>query len=138
MLTTPMRDPRYTRTTREGKKQGISQKVIWPSMALRIGLPGSAELQHDGLHVLVFLQCRTPRETNPKGHWGPNYLCKKTILFASSMYTILVYPLLRSLDCGVTIGVFGVRQRLRQTCAHRGLQKTPFVTMFSNNAYIIS
>jgi hypothetical protein len=54
-------------------KQGFYQKVIWPPMALRIGLPGSSALQNDGLDVPVILQCRTPQETNPKGHWGPNY-----------------------------------------------------------------
>jgi hypothetical protein len=25
------------------------------------------------------LQCRTPRETNPKGHWGPKYFLRKSL-----------------------------------------------------------
>ena len=62
-----------------GKKHGFPQKVIWPPMALRIGLPGSSALQNYGLDVLIILQCRTPRETNPKGHWGPNYFFIKSL-----------------------------------------------------------
>jgi hypothetical protein len=27
------------------------------------------------------LQCRTPRETNPKGHWGPNSFLIKSLFF---------------------------------------------------------
>ena len=50
----------------------FSQNLIWPPMVLRVGLPGSSALQHDGLDVPVMLQCRTAQETNPKGHWGPN------------------------------------------------------------------
>ncbi len=42
-------------------------------MALRIGLLRSSALQNDGHIKPVILQCRTPQETNPKGHWGPNY-----------------------------------------------------------------
>ena len=42
-------------------------------MALKIGLLGSSALQNDGRAAPVILQCRTPRETNPKGHWGPNH-----------------------------------------------------------------
>ena len=62
-----------------GKKQGFSQKVIWPPMALGIGLLRSSALQNDGHDVPVILQCRTPRETNPKGHWGPNYFFVKSV-----------------------------------------------------------
>ena len=30
----------------------------------------------------VMLQCRTPQETNPKGHWGPNcFLIKSLFVF---------------------------------------------------------
>jgi hypothetical protein len=46
-------------------------------MALRIGLLKSSALQNDGLDGPVILQFRTPQETNPKGHSGPNYFfCK--------------------------------------------------------------
>jgi hypothetical protein len=48
-------------------------------MGLRIGVPGSSALQNDGLDVPVILQCRTPRETNPKGHWGPKYCLGKAL-----------------------------------------------------------
>ena len=58
----------------------VSQKVIWPPMALRIGLLRSSALQNDGLDVPVILQCRTPQETNPKGHWGPNYFLRNSPL----------------------------------------------------------
>ncbi len=27
----------------------------------------------------VILQCQAPRETNPKGHWGPNHLFIKSL-----------------------------------------------------------
>ena len=54
----------------------ISQKLIWPQMALRIGRLRSSALQHDGLDAPAILQRRTPQETNPKGHWGPNYFFK--------------------------------------------------------------
>ncbi len=50
-------------------------------MALRIGLPGSSALQNDGHIVPVTLQCQTPRETNPKSHWGPNYFLGKSLFF---------------------------------------------------------
>ena len=76
-----MRGPRHTRTTREEKKQGFSQKVIWPPLALRIGLLRSSAVQNDGRIKPVMLQCRTPRETNPKGHWGPNYFLRKSLFF---------------------------------------------------------
>ena len=62
--------------------QGFYEKVIWPPMALRIGLLRSSALQNDGLDVPVILQFRTPRETNPKGHWGPKYFLGKSIMNA--------------------------------------------------------
>ena len=61
------------------QKQGFYEKVIWPPMALRIGLPGSSALQNDGHIMPVILQCRTPQETNPKGHWGPNCFFIKSL-----------------------------------------------------------
>jgi len=67
-------------------------------MALRIGLPRSSALQNDGLDVPVILQCRTPRETNPKGHWGAKILFHQILVFSSSLYPVLVYPVLRSLE----------------------------------------
>jgi hypothetical protein len=74
----PFRDPRHTRTTREETTQRFSHKVMWPPMALRIGLLRRSALQNDGLDVPVILQCRTHRETNPKGHLGPNYFLRKS------------------------------------------------------------
>ncbi len=55
----------------------FSQKVNWPPMTLRIGLLRISALQNDVQDVPVILQCRTPQETNPKGHWGPKYLLIK-------------------------------------------------------------
>jgi hypothetical protein len=40
---------------------------------------------------LWLLVCRTPRETNPTGHWGPNYFLIKSLLFAK-MYWIYNDP----------------------------------------------
>ena len=57
-------------------------------MALRIGFPGGLALQNDGLDVPLIVQCRTPRETNPKGHRGPNHFFVKVLVFAK-MYWIL-------------------------------------------------
>ena len=54
-------------------------KSIWPPMALRIGLLRSSALQNDGRITPVILQCRTPQETNPKGHWGPIYFFIKSL-----------------------------------------------------------
>jgi hypothetical protein len=59
-------------------------------MALRIGLPGSSALQHDGLDVPVILQCRTPQEYNPKDNLGPTYFVV-TFLFLFSFLVVLVY-----------------------------------------------
>ena len=70
----------YLRSTTFWQKQGFYKKIIRPPMALRIGLPGSSALQNDGLDVPIILQCRTPRETNPKGHWVTNYFCIKSLL----------------------------------------------------------
>ena len=79
------------------QKEGLYAKVVWPPMALRIGLLRSSALQNDGRIVPVILQCRTPHETNPKGHWGPNYFFIKSSFFFS-MYPVLVYPVLRLLE----------------------------------------
>ena len=48
-------------------------------MALRIGLLRSSALQNDGHIKPVILQCRTPRGTNLKGHWVPNYFLRKSL-----------------------------------------------------------
>ena len=55
------------------RKQGFDENTIWPPMSLRIGLLRSSALQTDGRIKPVILQCRTPQETNPTGHWGPHY-----------------------------------------------------------------
>ena len=89
-----LRGPRHARTTREEQIHGFYQKIIWPPMALRIGLPGSSALQNDGHIVPVILQCRTPQETNPKGQWGPNYfLIKSNVLFSSLVVLLYLGPL---------------------------------------------
>ena len=54
-------------------------------MALRIGLLGSSALQNDGLDAPDILQCRTPQETNPKGHWGAKLLFDQILVFVSSL-----------------------------------------------------
>ena len=66
--------------------QGFYEKVIWPPMALRIGLLRSSALQNDGQDAPVILRCRTLQETNPKGHWGPNYF------FIKYMFCFLPVP----------------------------------------------
>ena len=66
-------------TTWRKRKQWFYEKTIWPPMALRIGLPGSSALQNDAHFKPVILQCQTPRETNPKGHWGPNCFLIKSL-----------------------------------------------------------
>ena len=48
-------------------------------MALRIGLLRSSELENDGHIKPVILQCRTPQETTPKSHWGPNRFLRKSL-----------------------------------------------------------
>ena len=57
-------------------------------MALRIGLPGSSAMQNDGHIKPVMLQCRTPRDTNPKGHWGAKLLLEKTSSFSSPVVLV--------------------------------------------------
>ena len=42
------------------QKQRFYEDIIWPPMALRIGLLRSSALQDDGLDAPVILQCRTP------------------------------------------------------------------------------
>ena len=39
------------------RKQGFYENVIWPPMALMIGLLGSSAPQNDGLDAPVILQC---------------------------------------------------------------------------------
>ena len=56
----------------EEAKTRFYEKIFWLPMALRIGLLGRSAPQNDGLDAPVILQCRTPQETNPKGHRGPN------------------------------------------------------------------
>ena len=62
------------------QKHGFYEKVVWPPMALRIGLLRSSALHNDGLDAPVSVQSRTSQETNPKGHWGPNYFLIKSLL----------------------------------------------------------
>jgi hypothetical protein len=63
-------------------------------MALRIGLLRSSALQDDGLDVPVILQCRTPQEANPKGHWGPTYFLRTSLCF-SSLVVLVCFGSLR-------------------------------------------
>ena len=77
---TIVRDPRHTRTMREEKNKDFMKKQFGPPMALRIGLLGSSALQNDGHIKPVILQCRTPQETNPKGHRGPKYFLRNAPL----------------------------------------------------------
>ena len=58
-------------------------------MALRIGLLRCSALQNDGLDLPVILQCRTHRETNPKGHWGPNCFFEKIRVLFSSLVVLV-------------------------------------------------
>ena len=77
------------------QKQGFHEKVIWPPMALRIGLLRSSTLQNDVLDAPVILQCRTPQQTTPKGHW--RCFNKSLFLlppFTQSWYTQSPHPLI--------------------------------------------
>ena len=73
-------------------------------MALRIGLLRSSALQNDGLDVPVSLQCRTPQETNPKGHWGPNCFLIKIVFFSS----LVVLVCIGSLNGGAVNRQYGI------------------------------
>ncbi len=83
------------------QKQGLYEKVMWPPMALRIGLLKSSALQNDGLDAPVILQCRTPQETNPKGHWGPHYFFIQSLCLlppcTQSWYTQSPHPIMATL-----------------------------------------
>ena len=68
------------------QKQGFEEKTIWPPMALRLGLLRSSALQNDGRIEPVMLQRRSPQETKPKGHWGPN------CFFINSFFCFLHAP----------------------------------------------
>ena len=85
--------------TRGKQEQGLYEKVIWPPTALRIGLLRRSALQNDGLDAPVILQCRTPQESNPKGHWGPNHFFIQSLFLlppcTNSWYT-QSYELLNS------------------------------------------
>jgi hypothetical protein len=63
----------YLRSNTLNQTQGFYHKEIVHPIALRMRLLRRSALQNDGLDVPVILQCRTPQETNPKGHWVPNY-----------------------------------------------------------------
>jgi hypothetical protein len=101
------------------QEQGFYEKVIWPPMALRIRRLKRSALQNGGLDVPVLLQCRTLQETNPKGHWGSKLLFHKIRVFASSLYPVLVYPVLRSLDKGLETHVPCVVRLDTKTQTHK-------------------
>jgi hypothetical protein len=61
-------------------------------MALRIGLPVSSALRHDGHMEPVILQCRTPQETNPKADWTPNYFLITSLFLFPSWCSWYVNP----------------------------------------------
>jgi len=83
-----------------GRNKLIFSKSNLAPIALRIGLPGSSALQNDGFDVPVILQCRTHRETNRKGLWGPN----KIIVFASSLVMVCIGPLSKCLTLELASG----------------------------------
>ena len=64
-----------------GRKQKprFQENAIWLPVALRIALLRSSALQNDGRIRPVMLQCRTPQETDPKGHWGPHYFFRQSL-----------------------------------------------------------
>ena len=82
--------PKTYQDHQEGKT-GFSQKVIWPPMALKIGLPGSSALQNDGHLKPVILQCRTPRKPILRAIGGQIYFLIKSLFF--SLPSVLTSPL---------------------------------------------
>ena len=72
MLAMPLEGPKTYQDRQGGKKHGFSQKVIPPTNGPWDWSPGEfGTTKNDGHIKPVILQCRTPRETNPKGQWGP-------------------------------------------------------------------
>jgi hypothetical protein len=57
----------------------------------------------------VILQCRTPHETNPKGHWGPHYFFIQSLFLlppcTQSGHTQPPHPLM--IKVGLSEGVSG-------------------------------
>jgi hypothetical protein len=68
-----------------------------------------------------------PRETNPKGHWEPNCFFQQILIFASSMYPVLVYPVFTSLDSSWR-GSCAIVQRCNY-CSHPTNTSTLFVAI---------
>ena len=65
---------------RERKKEtGVTENVMGVTRGLRIGRAGSTGVEESDQMVPVILQCRTPRETNPKGLLGPNNVSIKSL-----------------------------------------------------------
>ncbi len=54
------------------------KEKILARMPRRVGLRESSALQHQTRIYSVIFEYQTPQETNPKGHWGPNYFFKKS------------------------------------------------------------
>jgi hypothetical protein len=84
--------------TWRSQKQGCYEQVVCPPLALRIGILKGSALPNDGLDAPVSSQCRTPQDTNHKGHWVPKCFVIQLLVLASSMYPALVFLVLRSLD----------------------------------------
>ena len=74
------------------QKQGCYEKVIWPPMALRIGLLRSSALQNDGLDAPVTLAVANSSGDQSLGPLGPKLLFHKICVFASHPVPSLGIP----------------------------------------------
>ena len=99
-------------------------------MAHRVGLPGSSALQNDGHIVPVILQCRTPQETNPKGHWGPNYFLGKSLFFSSLVVLVCLGPLTAATRSGGWCGAEVIMDAMSATAegGSSACQVIPMIT----------
>ncbi len=61
------------------QEQGFYEKIIWPPMAIRIGLLRSSPLQNDGLMSPSFCSAELLRTPIHKGPWGPIYFTIKSL-----------------------------------------------------------
>jgi hypothetical protein len=66
-----------------------TSKIKLAPMALRIGLPGSSNLQNDGHIKPVILLCGNLRYINPKSHWGPMLFLMCFVSFVSSLVVLV-------------------------------------------------
>jgi hypothetical protein len=111
------RDPRHTRTTGEETKTRIfSKSELSPNVPWDLS-PEEPALQTDGRDVHVILQCRTPRDTNPKGHW------RQIVFFENPcfLFSLVVLVCLGSIKVRLEKGFLQDASWLQDSCIHPAL-----------------